>query len=58
MLRKVFLVLSAILLAVAAIYLFFDGEAARKFFGASMIAFSLHIISFIIWGTEVEHRKH
>jgi len=58
MLRKIFLILSAILLAVSAIYLFFDGETARKFMGGAMIAFALHIISFIIWGTEVEHKKH
>lgn len=58
MLRKIFLILSAILLAVSGIYLFFDDETARQFMGGAMIAFALHIISFIIWGTEAQHRKH
>ncbi|MBX9949085.1 MAG: hypothetical protein K2Y39_07975 [Candidatus Obscuribacterales bacterium] len=58
MLRKIFLILSAVLLAVSALCLFFDDETARKFMGGAMIALALHIISFIIWGTEVEHKKH
>ena len=58
MLRKIFLILSVILLAVSAICAFFDVEIALRFMGAAMIAFALHIIKFIIWGTQVEHRKH
>lgn len=59
MLRKIFLILSAILLAVSAFcYFFVDGETARKLMGGAMIAFALNIISFIIWGTQAEHKKH
>lgn len=59
MLRKIFLILSAILLAVSAVtFFFFDVESALKFLGAAMILVSLAIISFIIWETEVEHKRH
>ena len=59
MLRKIFLILSAILLAVSAVtYFFFDAELARRILGAAMISVSLAIISFIIWETEVEHKRH
>ncbi len=59
MLRKIFLILSAILLAVSAVTFFsFDVESTLKFVGAAMISVSLAIISFIIWETEVEHKRH
>ncbi len=57
MIRKIFLILSAILIAVCAVTFFFNAEKARMIMGAAMVSFSFHIIHFIIWGTEVEHKR-
>lgn len=59
MIPKLFLLLSAILFAVFAIvYFLFDKKVGLEILGASMIAFALHIICFLIWGTEVEEKRH
>ncbi|MBA3855994.1 MAG: hypothetical protein C0507_03700 [Cyanobacteria bacterium PR.3.49] len=58
MIRKIFLILSAILIAVCVVTWFFNPEKARMFMGAAMVSFACYIICYLIWGTEVEHKKH
>jgi len=58
MIRKIFLILSAILIAVCAVTFFFNPEVARMIMGAAMVSFAFHIICYLIWGTEVEREKH
>lgn len=58
MIRKIFLILSAILIAVCAVTLFYNPETARMIMGAAMVSFAFHIICYLIWGTEAEHKKH
>lgn len=57
MLRRIFLILSAILFAVSAVTYFFNVDKAREMLGLALIAFSLHLICFIAWGTETVHKR-
>ena len=58
MIRKIFLILLAILLAVSAVtFFFFDAELARRILGAAMVSGAFAGISFIIWETEGEHKR-
>lgn len=57
MLRKILLILSAILIVVSAVTFFFDVESARRILGAAMVSAALAGISFIIWETEGVHTR-